>query len=102
MEKDKMKIAVWHNLPSGGSSRALHEQLRGLHQRGHQIELWTNPMADLAYLNVKDFDVNLNFRQYDQLSSVSSAASQQALLDTRRELQLALSKRFFNNSLAKH
>jgi hypothetical protein len=62
-----------------------------------QLSMYMNNFFD--NLNVKDFDVNLNFRQYDQLSSVSSTANQQALLDTRRELQLALSKRFFNNRL---
>jgi len=42
-----MKIAIWHNLPSGGGSRALNYHLNGLHQRGHQIEIWSNsPDAD--------------------------------------------------------
>src|SRR5258708_7701650 len=27
---DRMKIAVWHNLPSGGGKRALHDHVRGL------------------------------------------------------------------------
>jgi glycosyltransferase involved in cell wall biosynthesis len=42
-----MKIAIWHNLPSGGGSRALNYHLNGLHQRSHQIEIWSNsPDAD--------------------------------------------------------
>ncbi|WP_435355247.1 glycosyltransferase family 4 protein [Emticicia sp. SJ17W-69] len=42
-----MKIAIWHNLPSGGGSRALNYHINGLHQRNHYIEIWSNsPDAD--------------------------------------------------------
>ncbi len=41
-----MKIAVWHNLPSGGAKRVLQYQLRGLAARGHQIEIWRPPVPD--------------------------------------------------------
>jgi hypothetical protein len=53
-------------------------------------------------INVKEFDVKLNFRQYDQQSQSGAAQQleQQAQFDTRRELQLALTKRFFNNRLS--
>lgn len=37
-----MKIAIWHNLPSGGGSRALNYHINGLHQRNHHIEIWSN------------------------------------------------------------
>jgi len=37
-----MKIAIWHNLPSGGGSRALNYHLNGLINRGHQVEIWSN------------------------------------------------------------
>ncbi|HUS16145.1 MAG TPA: glycosyltransferase family 4 protein [Chloroflexia bacterium] len=45
-----MRIAVWHNLPSGGGKRALHHQLRGLIERGHQIEIWCPSSSDSSYL----------------------------------------------------
>lgn len=45
-----MRIAVWHNLPSGGAKRALYDHLRGLQSRGHDIEAWCPPTADLTYL----------------------------------------------------
>lgn len=45
-----MKIAVWHNLPSGGGKRALHGQVAGLSARGHQIEAWCPDSADPDYL----------------------------------------------------
>lgn len=42
-----MKIAVWHNLPSGGGARALNYHLQGLLNQGHHIEIWSpNPLAD--------------------------------------------------------
>jgi glycosyltransferase involved in cell wall biosynthesis len=45
-----MRIAVWHNLPSGGGKRALYDHVRGLVARGHQIEAWCPPTADRSYL----------------------------------------------------
>jgi glycosyltransferase involved in cell wall biosynthesis len=45
-----MRIAVWHNLPSGGGKRALHSHVRGLVARGHHVEVWCPPTADRAYL----------------------------------------------------
>ena len=42
-----MKIAVWHNLHSGGGSRALQYHILGLIERGHQVEVWAvNPDAN--------------------------------------------------------
>ncbi|GAB3994809.1 hypothetical protein GCM10028807_33340 [Spirosoma daeguense] len=46
-----MKIAVWHNLPSGGGKRAMFYHLKGLKERGHHIEIWTTPQADSQYLD---------------------------------------------------
>lgn len=42
-----MRIAVWHNLPSGGGARAMQMHIDGLLARGHSIEIWAaNPTAD--------------------------------------------------------
>jgi glycosyltransferase involved in cell wall biosynthesis len=46
----KLKIAVWHNLPSGGGKRALNHLVSGLLARGHSVESWCPPTADLSYL----------------------------------------------------
>ena len=46
----KLRIAVWHNLPSGGGKRALHDHVRGLVDRGHHVECWSPPTADLSYM----------------------------------------------------
>ncbi len=40
-----MRIAVWHNLPSGGGLRALDDQVRGLAARGHELHIWSPPTA---------------------------------------------------------
>ena len=50
-----MKIAVWHNLPSGGGKRALYYHVRGLVGRGHQLACWSLDNADHTYLPLKEF-----------------------------------------------
>lgn len=49
-----MKIAVWHNLPSGGGKRALYHHVKGLLERGHTIESWCPPTADQTYLPLSE------------------------------------------------
>src|SRR6516165_4331271 len=49
-----MRIAVWHNLPSGGGKRALFDQVRDLVARGHEVEAWCPPTADRSYLPLSD------------------------------------------------
>jgi len=50
-----MKIAVWHNLPSGGGKRALYDHVRGLVQRGHSVEAWCPSTSDRDYLPLSGF-----------------------------------------------
>src|SRR5688572_32875511 len=45
-----MRIAVWHNLPSGGGKRALYDHVKGLTDRGHYVESWRPPLFDDDYL----------------------------------------------------
>jgi glycosyltransferase involved in cell wall biosynthesis len=49
-----MRIAVWHNLPSGGGKRALFHHVEGLLARGHDVEVWCPPSADSSYLPLGD------------------------------------------------
>jgi glycosyltransferase involved in cell wall biosynthesis len=49
-----MRIAVWHNLPSGGGKRALYDHVRGLVSRGHEVEAWCPPTADRSYLALSE------------------------------------------------
>lgn len=48
-----MRIAVVHNLPSGGARRALVEHCRGLRQRGHVVEAFFPDTADEAFLSLE-------------------------------------------------
>lgn len=50
LEGRKMRIAVWHNLPSGGGKRALYHHVKGLVERGHHVEVWYPSTADQSYL----------------------------------------------------
>ncbi len=45
-----MRVAVWHNLPSGGAKRALHDHIKDLVRQGHHVEAWCPPTADQSYL----------------------------------------------------
>jgi len=49
-----MKIAVWHNLPSGGGKRALYNHVRGLREHGHTLESWCPPTAVQNYLPLSE------------------------------------------------
>lgn len=40
-----MKIAVWHNLGSGGGKRALFNHVKVLKDYGHYLEAWTTDMS---------------------------------------------------------
>jgi glycosyltransferase involved in cell wall biosynthesis len=50
-----MKIAVWHNLPSGGAKRALYYHVRGLAARGHKLSCWSLDTADHSFLPLSAF-----------------------------------------------
>ena len=49
-----MRIAVWHNLPSGGGKRALYYHVRGLVERGHSVEAWCPSTSDRNYLSLSE------------------------------------------------
>jgi glycosyltransferase involved in cell wall biosynthesis len=46
----KLRIAVWHNLPSGGAKRVLWHFIDSLVKRGHYIEAWCPSTANQKYL----------------------------------------------------
>ena len=52
--KTSLRVAVWHNLPSGGGKRALYDQVRGLVARGHYVEAWCPSTADRTYLPLSE------------------------------------------------
>ena len=46
----QLRIAIWHNLPSGGGKRALWHHVSGLLKRGHQVESWCPSTASQDFL----------------------------------------------------
>ena len=45
-----MRIAVWHNLPSGGGKRQLYNHVKGLLEHGHHVEAWCPDTANPTFL----------------------------------------------------
>lgn len=50
-----MKIALFHNLPSGGAKRHTYEQVKELSIRGHQIVEFAPSTSDLEFCNLKPY-----------------------------------------------
>ncbi len=51
---EKLRIAIWHNLPSGGGKRQLYNHVKGLLERGHYLESWCPDSADQNFLPLGD------------------------------------------------
>lgn len=47
---EKLRIAIWHNLPTGGGKRQLYNHVKGLLERGHHLEAWCPDTAVKDYL----------------------------------------------------
>lgn len=45
-----LRIAIWHNLPTGGGKRALHMHVKGLHARGHRLRIYSTTAAAHHFL----------------------------------------------------
>lgn len=52
-----MRIALFHNLPSGGAKRAINELVRHLQQR-HEIDAYTLSCADHAFADLRPYVAN--------------------------------------------
>src|ERR1700737_2118234 len=64
-----MKIAVYHNQPSGGARRALHGFLRELSRR-HHLDVFTLTSADQVMLHDEDVATSVTRLPYEQRPSV--------------------------------
>jgi glycosyltransferase involved in cell wall biosynthesis len=53
-----MKIALFHNLPSGGAKRHTYEQVRELARRGHKITEYAPTTADVDYCSLAPYIEN--------------------------------------------
>ena len=50
-----MRIAIWHNLPSGGGKRALQHQVMGLVKRGNHVKIWTTPTSVQTFADLRPY-----------------------------------------------
>lgn len=48
-----MKIAIYHNLPSGGAKRALFNYAKGLIEGGHEVDVYAPSSADEEFLDLR-------------------------------------------------
>ena len=66
-----MKIALSHNLPSGGAKRHTLEQVRELYRRGHQITEFAPDTADQNYCSFSPYVVSQRIYPFFQKSTNS-------------------------------
>jgi glycosyltransferase involved in cell wall biosynthesis len=87
-----MRIAVWHNLPSGGGKRALYNHVKGLVKRGHVVESWCPPTADQTYLPlsnlIKEHIVPLNQLYVSPFRKIAFEASEILYKESNKPLNL--------------
>lgn len=62
-----MRIAVFHDLPSGGAKRALYEQVRGLRRLGHVVDAFVPSTANETFLPL--VEVASSIRVFDMAVS---------------------------------
>jgi len=48
-----MKIAVFHNLPSGGAKRALYSFVKYLTKSGHLVDVFVPSTADETFFTIE-------------------------------------------------
>ena len=80
-----MRIAVWHNLPSGGGNRAQYDHVRGLVGRGHTVEVWCPPTADRKFLPFGP-EVREHVVALEQVSAPRRSDTWQLTLEVERSL----------------
>lgn len=66
-----MRIAIYHNLPSGGAKRTLYESTRRL-TRKHHIDIFTLTCANHDFADVRPFVVNYDAFAFRPLPLLSS------------------------------
>lgn len=59
MNKKQLKIAVFHNLPSGGAKRSLYTYIQYLTQQGHIVDVFIPETANEKYLPLENVASNI-------------------------------------------
>ena len=52
--KETLKIAVFHNLPSGGAKRALYDHVKYLVSSGHEVDVFVPDTANESFLSLAE------------------------------------------------
>jgi glycosyltransferase involved in cell wall biosynthesis len=68
------KIAIYHNLPSGGAKRALYEYVKKLH-KDYYIDLYTLSTTNEDFLPLKSFVNNIFIYKYRHSDGIKSSIS---------------------------
>jgi len=50
-----MRIAIYHDLPSGGAKRTLYETVKRLSERGHSLDVYTLSTANKDFCNISRY-----------------------------------------------
>ncbi|WP_129127976.1 glycosyltransferase family 4 protein [Geomonas oryzae] len=86
---DRLRIAIWHNLPSGGGKRQLYNHVKGLLERGHYLESWCPDTADQKFLPlselIKEHVVPLPYRDESFSSPTRSQKATRLLIESFEE-----------------
>ncbi len=54
MSTSPLRIAVFHDLPSGGAKRTVHAQVAELTRRGHRVDCFVTSTAEESFLPLRD------------------------------------------------
>lgn len=81
----QLRIAIYHNLPSGGAKRALCEMTRRLALR-HEIEVYTLSSADHDFADLRPYVRNHHITPFQPLRLFDSPFGRLNQLQRRRDL----------------
>ncbi|MHB8442763.1 MAG: glycosyltransferase family 4 protein [Patescibacteria group bacterium] len=84
----KKRIALIHNLPSGGAKRALYEYVKRLH-KDYSIDLYILSTTNEDFLPLKSFVDNIFIYEYKQPTGIKSSIS---ILTTLRFVNKKIAK----------
>lgn len=98
--KDNIKIAVFHNLPSGGAKRALYGFIKYLDTAGYVVDVYIPDTANETFLPLKDiaselkvFPIKKGFLRsfiHSKIPSIIKSVSMGALEKTEKEIASAI------------
>lgn len=80
-----MRIAVYHNLPSGGAKRAMYETLRHLVDR-HSFDVYTFTGADHEFADLRPFADSHNIYEFERARLLDSPFGRLNMVIRRQDI----------------